>query len=140
MRVSFVANKPAVTCEPAESVRSAATLMADRRVGSVVVTRGGSVVGIVTDRDIVLRGVARGLSPDVPVERVMTRNVATVPVGADISDAAGIMCRRRVRRLPVVDAHGRLHGMITLDDVARHVGREVDELTDLLVAQSPSET
>jgi CBS domain-containing protein len=140
MRVSFLANRPAVTCDPADTVRAVATLMSDRGVGSVVVTRAGSVVGIVTDRDIVVRGVACGLSSDVPVDRVMTRNVATVQVGADVSDAAATMCRRQVRRLPVVDAHGRLHGVITLDEVARHVAREVDELSNLLVSQSQPST
>ena len=140
MRVSSIAHAPAVTCEPSHTIRAVATVMAERGVGSVVVTRDSAVVGIATDRDIVLRGVAQGLSSDVAIERVMTRSVATVPVAADISDAAAIMCRRRVRRLPVVDGQGRLHGMITLDDVARHVGREVDELTNLLVAQSPAGT
>lgn len=139
MRVSTLMHTPAVSCAPSTTVRAVARLMEDRRVGSVVVVKDESVIGIVTDRDIVVRGVAAGLSGDVPVERVMTRNVARVWVGADVSAAAETMWQRHIRRLPVVDAHGRLHGVIALDDVLRHVGREVDEVNDLLVAQATSE-
>ena len=138
MRVSYLASSPAITCEPSDTLRTVATLMADRGVGSVVVVRNETLAGIVTDRDIVVRGVATGLSADVAVERVMTRNVASVPIGADLTEAAATMGNRKVRRLPAVDMHGRVHGVISLDDVARHLGHQVDDLAEILLARAPT--
>jgi CBS domain-containing protein len=136
MRVSELMHTPAVTCTPDETVGAVARLMAARNVGSVVVIDAvGEVAGIVTDRDITIRGVAQGRSGDLPVEIVMTRSVATVDPGADIADAAATMMKRRVRRLPVVDQRGKAHGVVTLDDVMRNVARQADEVGDLLLAQ-----
>jgi CBS domain-containing protein len=112
--------------------------MTDRGVGCVIVVHDGTVAGIVTGRDLALRAVGSGLSAEVPVERIMTRNVASVPVGADITDAARIMGQRRVRRLPAVDVHGHVYGVISLDDVARHLGHQVDDLAELLLARAPT--
>jgi CBS domain-containing protein len=94
------------------------------------------VAGIVTDRDIVLRGVAQGRSGDVQVDTVMTRNVATIDPGADVADAAATMMKRRVRRIPVVDRLGHAHGVVTLDDLVRGMGRQADEVSDVLLSQS----
>jgi CBS domain-containing protein len=138
MRVSYLATTPAIVCQPSDTLRTVAALMADRQVGSVVVVHDGTLAGIVTDRDIVVRGVAEGLSADVAVERVMTRNVASVPIGADVIEAATTMGRRKVRRLPAVDVHGCVHGVISLDDVARHLGHQVDDLAELLLARKPT--
>ena len=92
MRVSELMHTPAVTCVPTTTIREAGQLMARRHVGSVVVIdQVGDVAGIVTDRDIVLRGVAEGRSADVTVDTVMTRNVATIDTRADIADAAATM-------------------------------------------------
>jgi signal-transduction protein with cAMP-binding, CBS, and nucleotidyltransferase domain len=130
---------PAVTCVPSTTLREVAQLMERRRVGSVIVIDNvGEVAGIVTDRDIVLRGVSRGCSADVPVDSVMTRDVASVDVHADIADAASKMMKRRVRRLPVTDEMGHAHGLVALDDLVRHVGRETEMVSELLAAQSAS--
>jgi signal-transduction protein with cAMP-binding, CBS, and nucleotidyltransferase domain len=112
--------------------------MADRNVGCVVVAaRDGALVGIVTDRDVVVRGVGKGLSPETLVDAVMTRNVASVLVGADIDAALSTMSTRGVRRLPLVDVHGIVHGVISLGDVAHHLGHQMDNLADLLLGQPP---
>jgi CBS domain-containing protein len=111
--------------------------MADRSVGSVVVIdRVDEIAGIVTDRDITIRGVAEGRSGDIPVELLMTRNVASIHSSADITDAAATMMKRRIRRLPVVDDRGHAHGVIALDDIVRNVARQADEVGDLLLAQT----
>jgi signal-transduction protein with cAMP-binding, CBS, and nucleotidyltransferase domain len=111
--------------------------MADRGVGSVIVIdRIGEVAGIVTDRDITIRGVAEGRSGDIAVELLMTRNVASVDPGADVTDAAATMMKRRIRRLPVLDDHGHVHGLVALDDIVRNVARQADEVGDLLLAQA----
>jgi CBS domain-containing protein len=138
MNVSYLATAPAVICHPFDNLRTAAALMADRDVGCVIVAaRDGALVGIVTDRDIVVRGVGKGLSPDTLVDAVMTRNVASVLVGADIDAALSTMSARGVRRLPVVDVHGVVHGVISLGDVAHHLGHQMDNLAELLLGQPP---
>ena len=139
MRVSELMHTPAVTCAPTTTLREAGQLMARRHVGSVVVIdQVGEVAGIVTDRDIVLRAVAEGRSADVTVDTVMTRNVATIDTRADIADAAATMMKRRVRRLPVVDERGHVHGVLTLDDMLRDMGRQADEMSEVLLFQSSS--
>ena len=137
MKVSELMHTPAVTCAPTTTLREVGQLMARRHVGSVVVIdQVGEAAGIVTDRDIVLRGVAEGRSADVMVETVMTRNLATVDVRADVADVAATMMKRRVRRLPVVDERGHVHGVVTLDDIVRDMGRQADEVNEVLLSQS----
>jgi signal-transduction protein with cAMP-binding, CBS, and nucleotidyltransferase domain len=127
---------PAVFCAPSTTLRETAQLMDRRHVGSVIVIDGvGEVAGIVTDRDIVLRGVARGRSADAPVDTVMTRNVTAADIHADVVEAAATMMKRGVRRLPVTDGIGHAHGLIALDDLVRHVGQEADVVRELLARQ-----
>jgi signal-transduction protein with cAMP-binding, CBS, and nucleotidyltransferase domain len=137
MRVSELMHTPPVTCTPRATVGDVARLMASRNVGSVIIIdEVGEVSGIVTDRDIAMRGVAQGRSADIPVEAVLTRDVATIEPAADLADAASRMLKRNVRRLPVVDEHGEVHGLVALDDLVRNVGRQADELGDLLFSQA----
>jgi CBS domain-containing protein len=77
-----------------------------------------------------------GRTSDVAVDLVMSRDVATISVHADASDAAGIMAKRMVRRLPVVDEDDRPHGVVTLDDLVRRLGTETDALADTVLLQS----
>jgi signal-transduction protein with cAMP-binding, CBS, and nucleotidyltransferase domain len=137
MRVSELMHTPAVTCRPGATIGEVARLMRDRNVGSVIVVDDiGYLAGIVTDRDVAVRGVGEGRSGDVVVEEIMTRNVATVPIRADISDAAAIMVKRLVRRLPVVDDDDTPHGMVALDDLIRQLGREADAVADTVMRQA----
>jgi signal-transduction protein with cAMP-binding, CBS, and nucleotidyltransferase domain len=137
MRVSELMHTPAVTCTSTTTVSALARLMATRNVGSIIVIDAvGEVAGIVTDRDIAIRGVAQGRSGDIAVEMLMTRNVASIEPGADIADAAATMMKRRVRRLPVVDDRGHAHGVVALDDIVRNVTRQADEIGDLLLVQT----
>ena len=135
MWVSSLMQARPITCAPTASAQEASELMAEHGVGSVIVVRDGVLVGIVTDRDITLRVVATGLSGDISVERVMTRNVARILTSADVHEAEGTMRERRIRRLTVTDSRGTVRGIITLDDVVRHIGHEAHDVTDLLVHQ-----
>jgi signal-transduction protein with cAMP-binding, CBS, and nucleotidyltransferase domain len=136
MRVSELMHTPAVTCRPNATIAEVARLMRDRNVGSVIVVDAvGYLAGIVTDRDVAVRGVGEGRSGDMAVEYVMSRNVATVPLHADVADAAGIMAKRRVRRVPVVDEEDTPHGLVALDDLVRHLGREADAVADTVMVQ-----
>ena len=137
MKVSEVMHTPIVAMNPDATLREASELMRAHNVGCVVVVDDlGYVTGIITDRDIAIRGVAEGRSPDAPVNAVMTRDVATVTPAADLSTAQAIMHKRGVRRLPVADEMWRPHGMITMDDIVRSFGRDVDAVADTLLAQT----
>jgi CBS domain-containing protein len=137
MRVSELMRTPAVTCGPSSTIGNVAWLMRDRNVGSVVVVDDiGYLAGIVTDRDVAVRGVGEGLPAEVAVEHIMSRDVAAVSIHADVSDALAIMSTRHVRRLPVVDESYTPHGVVAFDDLIRHLGREADTLVDTVARQT----
>ncbi len=137
MKVTELMHTPAITCRSSTGIAEVAQLMRDRNVGSVlVIDEIGYLAGIVTDRDLAVRAVAEGRHDDTAVEHVMSRDVATVNLHGDVSDAASTMAKRMVRRLPVVDSDDRPHGMITFDDLIRHLGSETDALADTVILQA----
>jgi signal-transduction protein with cAMP-binding, CBS, and nucleotidyltransferase domain len=137
MKVADVMHTPAVACQATAPVKEVAHLMQERNVGSVIVVDGGGyVAGIVTDRDLALRGYGKGHSGDVPVTELMTRDVATVVPQATTEFAADRMMVRGIRRLPVVDDDGRLHGLVALDDLVRELTRQADSLVSTLGVQA----
>lgn len=137
MSLSELMHTPTVTCTPKTTLGDAARTMRDRGVGSlVVVDQLGYVAGIVTDRDLAVRGMGEGRSADVAVELVMSRNVVSVPPQADVDDLVSLMAEHCIRRLPVVDDEGRPHSVITFDDVLRHVASQADALADMVLLQS----
>ncbi|HEX7708928.1 MAG TPA: CBS domain-containing protein [Thermoanaerobaculia bacterium] len=111
-----------VCCAPSETLDNVARLMLEHDCGEIPVCDGVQLVGVITDRDITCRAVARGLSPmDVPVEEVMTRNVFSIPDDAKIDEALELMNETLVRRLPVVDAGGYVVGIISQADLIAKV-------------------
>ena len=120
MQVSEVMNRNVVSIDPGESVALAARLLSRHNVGALPVCgSGGRLLGIVTDRDIVLRCVAPEEDPrDIPVRSVMTRNPSFLLPEDDIRQAAQLMSLHQVRRLPVTD-DGKLVGMLSLGDLAQ---------------------
>ncbi|MHA6510910.1 CBS domain-containing protein [Tessaracoccus sp. Z1128] len=110
---------PAETLAPTATLTEAARQLRDLNVGSLPILDGDHLAGVVTDRDIVVRGIAEGLDPSsATVAEVATGDVVTVDVDDDAEKVAGIMGQRQVRRVPVVDG-GRLVGVIAQADVAR---------------------
>ena len=112
---------------------AAAQLMREDHVGSVVVVEedDGSrrVCGLVTDRDIVMSVVATGLQPDpLCLEDIMSEQLVTVAEGEAMPDVMRAMRDHGVRRLPVVDAHDELLGIVTMDDVLKILVRELNML------------
>ncbi|MBN1475885.1 CBS domain-containing protein [Candidatus Sumerlaeota bacterium] len=100
-----------------DSVLRAAQIMNENRIGSVVVTEGDSVVGIFTERDILIRVVAAQRDPErVAVEEVMTSPVACCRLDTSLSECRGVITERRIRHLPVVE-EGHLVGIITSGDL-----------------------
>ena len=109
----------AITIDTQETAAAAARLLARHNVGVLPVCKGGRLQGVVTDRDLVLRCVAAGLSPDsTTVGQVMTRRVVSVSPQEDADVAAQKMAVEQVRRLPVVE-NGRLVGLVSLGDLAK---------------------
>lgn len=107
-------------CAEFADAQDVARLMSQRDVGSVlVVDEKGSLAGIVTDRDIVCRLVARGRSPETPIRAIMSCPVHTVLEDAPLADVRARMKEYRIRRVAVVDHLHKLVGVISLGDIAR---------------------
>jgi len=116
MQVRHLARKEPVSVGPGTAVREVARVMDERVVGAVVVVEGGRPIGIVTDRDLVVRLLARGLPDDVRVDSVMTADPVVVDADASPARAVHLFERHAVRRLPLVDA-GQLVGLLAVDDL-----------------------
>ncbi|MEU4262748.1 MULTISPECIES: CBS domain-containing protein [Streptomycetaceae] len=108
---------PVVSVPTGTPVGQVAREMAERNVGSVMVTEDGALRGVVTDRDLVVRVLAGGLDADERVDSVMTSPVITLGVSDDIHVAYRTFRRAGVRRLPVLDEEERIVGVLTVDDV-----------------------
>ncbi|MEV4831607.1 CBS domain-containing protein [Micromonospora sp. CA-248260] len=125
-----------VTMDGNDTLAAAAQEMRDSAIGDVVVTRGDDVVGIVTDRDITVRGVAQDLDPNrARLSEITSRDVITVSQYDDAVAAADLMRTYAVRRLPVVD-DGRLVGLVSMGDLA--VEREPQSVLADISADDPN--
>lgn len=128
---------PPVTCPPGTTLGDAARLIDARGVGCLlVVDEHGHLVGLVTDRDIVVRGVARDLALGATVADVMSPDVVWVPDTTDVLEVATRMATTGFRRVPALDAEGRLVGLVALDDLAVLLARELDKLARVIGAES----
>ena len=118
MKVKDIMTKNVAYVNPGTNVVEAAQLMQKHNVGSIPVCDRSGVVGIVTDRDIVVRNVAHGKSPqDTPVSAVMTTGVKTVTPDMDTDEVSKIMAQNQIRRIPVVE-NKMIVGMVALGDMA----------------------
>jgi CBS domain-containing protein len=121
--------------EADRSVAYAAKMLKEEDVGIAPIVEQGKLVGVLTDRDIVVRIVAEGKDPDsVPVRDVASENVVTVDPRQDLDEALRLMARYQVRRLPVVEEDGRLVGVVAQADVAgeakpKQTGELVEEIS-----------
>jgi len=125
------------TLDPEATIQKAAQLMRDHDYGVMpVVDELGSLVGIVTDRDIVVKAVASGHGPETPLRECMTASPDTVPKDLPIDKALHLMNTRQIRRVPVVET-GRLIGMVSLSDIANS-GVQGEEILKTLESSSAS--
>ena len=122
MKVQDLCLSSVGACLPETSLARAGALMSRHGVGSLpVVDRGDRVIGIVTDRAIAVELARRNAPPsEILVESVMTARPAVCSPHDDILDCLDLMRRYRVRRLPVVDEHDRLEGVLSIDDIVCH--------------------
>ncbi len=117
-------------CTPNDTLKDAAEAMMALNVGLLPVTDNDRLVGMITDRDIAVRGVARGRGPETPVADVMTQEVKYCFEDQDINEVTRNMGEIQVRRLPVVNREKQLVGIIALGDIAR--SRSGDGTADAL--------
>jgi len=137
MNLHEFVHSAAVTCAPDASLVQVAGDMDRYNVGSVVVVDAdGGVVGIVTDRDVAVRGVARGRDPDASIRDIMSTHVIVLRDDADLFDAAQKMAESGCRRLPVTDADGALKGVVALDDLMILFARQADHLAHAVAAET----
>ncbi|MFF7903174.1 MULTISPECIES: CBS domain-containing protein [unclassified Streptomyces] len=118
---------PAVCVPPHVSLAEVSRRMAECAVGSVLVVEDGALRGIVTDRDLAVRGMGGGLGTEARVEAVMSVRVATIEAADDLQSAYRSFRRTGVRRLPVLAA-GRVVGVLTIDDLFLEVFRRLADL------------
>ena len=134
-KCSEVMTREPVCCEAGETIVGVAATMKREDVGSVPVVESREdkkLIGIVTDRDLVVKVLAEGNHVDkATVRDAMTSNPASCRENDDVSKAVNLMSERQVRRMPIVDEAGRLTGIIAQADVATRVNR--DETTGELV-------
>lgn len=122
MSVGDICNRVVVSAAPEEPVSKLADMMRRYRVGDLIVTVSGNdgrvPIGIVTDRDIVVKVLAQGLAPDeVTAADVMDESLLVAQESDDVSATLDAMRKAGVRRIPVVDQDGMLSGILTLDDL-----------------------
>lgn len=127
MQVKDLMEGSIVSVAPDETATEAARLLARHNVGSLPVCGDdGGLRGVITDRDIVLRCVAIEEDPaKTPVQKIMTRNCATIAPQADAREAARLMAAKQVRRLPVVE-DDKVVGMIALGDISQSHGCDME--------------
>ncbi|MFZ6005213.1 MAG: CBS domain-containing protein [Actinomycetota bacterium] len=123
-----------VGLRPEQTIREAAVLMGSAGVGSLAVVENEELLGIVTDRDLVRRGLARDLSSNARVDGVMSSPVVTISADADLHDAFALFRTHAVRRLAVVRGK-RFVGMITIDDLLVDLAADMADIARPVTAE-----
>ena len=127
MNISEVMTRDVQTVRPDQTAKEAASFMLRADAGSIPVTEGERLVGMITDRDIAVRGVAEGHGPDTPVRDLMTNDMVTARMDDDTDDVAARMSEAQVRRLPVLDDQDRLCGIVSLGDLSQRCSDDAAE-------------
>jgi CBS domain-containing protein len=121
--------KRVLTATSNTTVAKAAKMMADRGVGSIIIVRGKKPIGILTERDLLMKVLSVDLVPSkVRVGKIMSAPIISISPNADITEAARVMAKNNIRRLPVVD-QGELVGIITASDIAAISPQLTDAIT-----------
>jgi CBS domain-containing protein len=127
MKVNDIMTRDVATVRPDQTAREAAAFMISADTGSVPVTDGDRLIGMITDRDIAVRGVAHGHGPDTPVSELMSGDIVCARMDDDVEEVAVRMREAQVRRLPVLDDQGKLCGIVSLGDLSREADEETAE-------------
>ena len=141
MKVRELMTSDPACCTPDQTIREAAQMMRDCDCGCIPVVQdseGRRLVGVVTDRDIAVRGLAEGRGPETKVREVMSSGPKCCGPDDDVNMVEQIMADQQVRRVPVVDAAGCCVGMVSQADLAlndkaaseKEVGRVVEKISE----------
>jgi len=139
--VADVMTRDVRSMAPQQTLSDAAKLMDELNVGVVPVCEGDRLVGVVTDRDIVVRGLARDLDPkQCKLTDVMSGHVRTARADDDVDEVLGEMANAQIRRMPVVDAGDKLVGILSIGDIAAKSPEDEEDVgTSLGDISSPAE-
>lgn len=133
MPIETLLRRPVCTLPPDASCQEAAQLLRDENVGCVVVAEEDRPLGIVTDRDLVVRVIAAGRDPQkTPLGEAMSGEPVFLKGERGIDQVVAIMRQERVRRVPVVDAQGRLEGIVALDDLLPLLADQLGDLAEAI--------
>jgi CBS domain-containing protein len=133
MLVDAIMNTEVVTVTRDHTVLRAARLMREQNVGSVIVVdEHKRPIGLLTDRDITVKLVADEGTPDAPIDEIMSTPVYAVPESTLIFDLLREMSRRKVHRVPVIDEHKRLIGIVSVDDALLLLTTELVNVADVM--------
>ncbi len=132
-QVKEIMTKEVVTIDVDKTVLEAAQLMSSKGLGCLIVVDHTLPVGIITERDVVRRVVAKSTSLDLKVSKVMTKTLITVDADTSIKEAARIMSANKIRRLPILK-NKKLVGIVVASDFVRNVGKKTttEEILDAL--------
>ena len=119
MKVSEVMSRDVQCVGPDQPVQEAAGFMLSANAGSIPVTEGRKLLGMITDRDIAVRGVAKGYGPETAVRELMSDDIVSARIDDEVADVAERMSTAQVRRLPVIDENQELCGIVSLGDLSR---------------------
>lgn len=144
MKVREIMTQDPACCTPETSVQDVARMMVDCDCGQIPVVddlKTRRPLGVVTDRDIVCRSVARGTAPSALMARdVMSTPAITVTPESPIEECCRLLEEKRVRRAPVIDDHGRCCGIVALADIAHHAPDRITVEVIRTVSQRPTGT
>jgi signal-transduction protein with cAMP-binding, CBS, and nucleotidyltransferase domain len=137
MNIGSICTRRMIAVDSASTLAQAAGLMREHHVGALIVTSqtaaGPCVSGIVTDRDLVIDVLARGLEPaGIKIGDLASDKIASVPEEADMAGAMGVMTAQGVRRLLVTDAEKRVTGIVSLDDLMDACAKELTALAAVI--------
>ena len=123
MNIRDVMTPNPTTVSPNDSIQSAARVMRDEDTGVVPVVDNGKPVGVITDRDIVVRAVAEDREMNRPVRDIVTTELVAAHPDMSVQEATELMSEHQVRRLPVID-NDRLVGIVSIGDIAVKEGKD----------------
>lgn len=135
MRAIESVRRPGVHVAPDTTIRRASETMEQAGVGSLAVVDGDHLVGIVTDRDLVRRGMAKGLDPSARIDGLMSSPVVSVDAGTDLHDVFPLFRTHALRRIAVTD-DGRFAGMLSVDDLLINLAAELADLARPVAAET----
>ena len=130
MSINELISRKLVTADPKDSLAKVASLMEQQNVGAIVVTEENRPIGLVTDRDLALAVCVRKISPQEPVQNVMTCPISTINKDAGVYEATQQLMEQAVRRLPVVDDNGDAVGLVSLDDLFLLLSHELQNMAE----------